>query len=756
MSRRPSSRAGGVASQRTTPVVALDGLDRLSDEKRTDPVSPASTSRLAKLRRWSLSELTGGTRTPSTGRSPASPTSPPGTRPGSSHSAMLPDIPRRSHASGGSSCSVADSKPPSRRSSLCSTQILECLPDCRRPQEFVHPPTSFDGFLTPARQSSIGSFRDSSALGGLRPNLAGAHTVDALPLVSAGDIPAGPLTFDSLPMTVPADAESDDIDDFRLVNPAASGPMRRLKKVPTGGAVRSRSGSRPGSASGLREAGGAVINGNVSYSATNIPRLDHLDRAARTVREIGLTSPTSASQGEGLSPHGAWAHTGGLESPSEGCRASWHSVSTAAGGDSCSSGQRSRKSSKAGFPTSASALVALFRGGGRSNKVSDKPTEDERTAAKPAAAPPVSFSPLHEEVDPIDVDRVVSGGSEARRRSCPAIGALDRATQSANSSSIPRKETREAMRRARRRAKIDMRLEERGKKHQTVFKRFAEGENIFALFEMEEEVRSDGGRGAITLARRQSDGLAVAIKVRRKKANCALEAAWKAIMTQLKTMSENQYVLDLTDIFEDDEAFYIIMPRCNGGELFDFLINQEEVSEKECKRLLRQILSAVGHLHEHHLVHRDIKPENIMFMLPEEEKNSKSIRLIDFDTCMEFTPGSPRINKFVGTPGYIAPEALLGEVSPQGDIFSVGVILYILITGCTPFRNFDSLEDGTVGSQEALAMYQAMQEEQIAWNAAPWPQLPLAKDLCERMLKFNSCDRLRSVKEALAHPWLTK
>merc|ERR1740138_827831 len=92
-----------------------------------------------------------------------------------------------------------------------------------------------------------------------------------------------------------------------------------------------------------------------------------------------------------------------------------------------------------------------------------------------------------------------------------------------------------------------------------------------------------------------------------------MERRWRAVMEQLQAMSNSQHVLNITEILENDSNFYVVMPRCNGGELFTFLVTEAEVPEAECKRIIREILIAVGHLHNNNLIHRDIKPENIMF-----------------------------------------------------------------------------------------------------------------------------------------------
>merc|ERR1719262_316037 len=115
-------------------------------------------------------------------------------------------------------------------------------------------------------------------------------------------------------------------------------------------------------------------------------------------------------------------------------------------------------------------------------------------------------------------------------------------------------------------------------------------------------------------------------------------------MTQLHSMRyQSAHVLDIFEILEDDNSFFVVMPMCEGGELFNFLVTEAEIPESECKRIIREILQAVGHLHDNNLIHRDVKPENILFDdsgLP--ESSPKTVKLIDFETCMEWTPVTPK------------------------------------------------------------------------------------------------------------------
>lgn len=290
-----------------------------------------------------------------------------------------------------------------------------------------------------------------------------------------------------------------------------------------------------------------------------------------------------------------------------------------------------------------------------------------------------------------------------------------------------------------------------------VFRTLRGEESITDLYELGEEIYNGGVKGRIVMGKRRRDGAEVALKIRTKQPNRNGERTWRTIMSQVHGIGGlNRHVLNIMEIVETSDYFYVIMPRCNGGELFEFLATETEVPEAECKRIIREILTAVGHLHDNNLIHRDIKPENIMFDVEDlPSATPKTVKLIDFDTCFEWTPMTPKSRRFVGTPGYIAPEALLGEITPQSDLWSIGVILYILMTGEMPWSSLVSLEDGVVGSPGAQKMYIALKNEQVEWDLEPWPDFPLARDLCQKLLAFKVEDRLSTVSQALSHAWLT-
>ena len=143
---------------------------------------------------------------------------------------------------------------------------------------------------------------------------------------------------------------------------------------------------------------------------------------------------------------------------------------------------------------------------------------------------------------------------------------------------------------------------------------------------------------------------------------------------------DNPNIVKIYECFEDQIGYYIVTEVIEGGELFDQIV-KGNFSEYEAAKLCRTILKCLNVCHLNNIVHRDLKPENIML---EKNKGYDQIKLIDFGTSVQVVLNEAISGK-IGTPSYVAPEVLSGTYTSKVDLWSVGVIAYILLCGKTPF-----------------------------------------------------------------------
>jgi len=239
-----------------------------------------------------------------------------------------------------------------------------------------------------------------------------------------------------------------------------------------------------------------------------------------------------------------------------------------------------------------------------------------------------------------------------------------------------------------------------------------------------------------------------AVKIVEKETKIDEEDRMAIIMTEINILRviDHPNVVKLKDIFETEKAFFIVMEIINGGELFDRIVELKNYTEKEASKIIVQILSAVGHLHSKNIVHRDLKPENLL--LSSKEHNS-AIKVTDFGLSQIFVKGEPmEMDKAVGTPGYLAPEVLgmLDTGEPYGkeiDLWSIGVILYILLCGFPPFFG-DSDDD----------VYDKIVSNDWKFISPYWDSVSdSAKSLIRGLMTPDPRSRF-SVQQALAHPWI--
>ncbi|XP_043357684.1 death-associated protein kinase 2-like isoform X8 [Dermochelys coriacea] len=181
--------------------------------------------------------------------------------------------------------------------------------------------------------------------------------------------------------------------------------------------------------------------------------------------------------------------------------------------------------------------------------------------------------------------------------------------------------------------------------------------------------------------------------------------------------------------------------RIRGGELFDFIAEKETLMEAEAIEFLQQILQAVAYMHGRHIAHFDLKPENIMLL--EKDVPNPKIKIIDFGLAQKLEDGVT-FKSLCGTPQYIAPEVINYEpLSSATDMWSIGVITYILLSGMSPFQgetDAETLSNVVAGNYEF--------EEKFFSETTD-----MAKDFIQQLLVKEPGSRM-SAAESLVHPWI--
>ncbi|XP_021808351.1 calcium-dependent protein kinase 10 [Prunus avium] len=207
----------------------------------------------------------------------------------------------------------------------------------------------------------------------------------------------------------------------------------------------------------------------------------------------------------------------------------------------------------------------------------------------------------------------------------------------------------------------------------------------------------------------------------------------------MSTLPEHPNIVKLKATYEDNENVHLVMELCEGGELFDRIVARGHYSERAAANVARTVAEVVRMCHANGVMHRDLKPENFLFS---NKKEHSPLKAIDFGLSVFFKPGE-RFMEIVGSPYYMAPEVLKRNYGPEVDIWSAGVILYILLCGVPPF--WAESEQGV-----ALAILRGV----IDFKREPWPQISeSAKSLVRQMLEPDPRKRL-TAQQVLEHPWL--
>jgi serine/threonine protein kinase len=269
-------------------------------------------------------------------------------------------------------------------------------------------------------------------------------------------------------------------------------------------------------------------------------------------------------------------------------------------------------------------------------------------------------------------------------------------------------------------------------------------------YHVDPQILGAGHHGSVRQCNDRATGQRFAVKSIRKDDPRVKPDGLSREIALLRKM-RHRSIIRLVDVFEDADYVHIVTDLCQGGELFNKIVEKSSDGDNDAPcfeegaaaRVVYQILSAVSYMHERGIVHRDIKPENILFETAHEDSH---VKIIDFGLSRKhFENAEGPMSTLVGTPYYIAPEVLMKKYDKACDLWSIGIITYIMLCGYPPFN-------GATNRQTHESVLRGRYE----FHAEDWKCISgEAVDFIRRLLQQDPSQRM-TVRQALHHPWIVK
>ena len=269
------------------------------------------------------------------------------------------------------------------------------------------------------------------------------------------------------------------------------------------------------------------------------------------------------------------------------------------------------------------------------------------------------------------------------------------------------------------------------------------GTQITSVYEIEEKIIGEGNFATVSKCMHKKTQEMRALKSISKP---SMSNYWdpqrlKQEILLHRSVSDHPSILQMIEAFEDNRNIYLVLELCTGGDLFDWLVDAGHFTERQAAGLMRQILSGVTHLHTNSVAHRDLKPENFLFSVKGDPEKT-SLKLTDFGFAIGFEPDKPLTTK-AGTAYYLAPQVMAGKYNEKCDVWSCGVIMYILLSGNPPFT----------GETDAEVL-EKVQLGNFSFSSKDWKGVSNdAKSLIRKCLKMNPRDRY-SAQQAFEDVWI--
>lgn len=217
---------------------------------------------------------------------------------------------------------------------------------------------------------------------------------------------------------------------------------------------------------------------------------------------------------------------------------------------------------------------------------------------------------------------------------------------------------------------------------------------------------------------------------------------YQSLLTEIEILSSlhHPHIIQLYETFDEGEDFFIVTELVEGGELFDRIVSKAHYTEKEARDLIKLVLETMAYIHGQGIVHRDLKPENLLLC---SETDDSNLKIADFGFAKRIKDLLPK-ETACGTPGYVAPEILRGDkYGAEVDIWSLGVICYVLLAGYPPFYDEDQKR-----------LFRKIKEGRYHFHEDYWSNTsPEAINMIQMMLCVDQSKRW-TAEQLLKHPWL--
>jgi RIO-like serine/threonine protein kinase len=252
------------------------------------------------------------------------------------------------------------------------------------------------------------------------------------------------------------------------------------------------------------------------------------------------------------------------------------------------------------------------------------------------------------------------------------------------------------------------------------------------------DIVGEGVNGAVHLATRKQTNAKCVVKT--MQVSRMSPRAFRQFQTELEvhTSVDHPLIAKLEDVYDSGDQVHLVLEHLSGGDLFDRISQRRQLPEAEAVGVVRLLLQAVAYLHGQGIIHGDLKPENAVF----EDKGGGKVKLIDFGAARRWDKQKP-VPGIKGTLMYMAPEACLGGCTDKVDMWSMAIITYTMLCGCSPWRSTDPAQ-----------MRRDIMANTPFFHPRKWNRLSSKAQNFIKVLMHSDPCRRPSALEALEHPWL--